>query len=93
MKFEPILIFDGDCSDAIAFYVEVFNGKQVKVQTYGDNKDHLHKEHLTVTPNWKDKVMFASITLPDDGSKIICRDIWENESYIDGNSFATALEF
>ena len=43
MSFEPILIFDGDCSDAIAFYIEVINGKQVRVHTYGDNKDHLHK--------------------------------------------------
>jgi Uncharacterized protein conserved in bacteria len=64
MKIEPMLIFDGDCSEALKFYTDVFNGKQVNVQTYEDNKIHLAKEHINITPRWKDKIMHASFAIP-----------------------------
>lgn len=92
MKIEPFLIFDGDCSDAIAFYMKVFDGAQAKVQTYGDAKEHLAKEHKKITPRWADKIMHASFALPD-GSKIMLCDRLENVEFHEGNSSALALEF
>ncbi|MGL4293765.1 MAG: VOC family protein [Bacteroidales bacterium] len=92
MKIEPFLIFDGDCSDAIAFYTKVFHGMQVKIQTYGDAKEHLAKEHIKVTPNWKDKIMHASFVMPD-GNKIVMCDRREDAVFHQGNDSATVLEF
>lgn len=92
MKIEPFLIFDGDCSEAIAFYSKVFDGKQIKIQTYGDEKARLVKEHVKVTPKWKDKVMYASFALPT-GDKIMLRDREEEEAFHQGNANALALEF
>ncbi|MEG1587158.1 MAG: VOC family protein [Bacteroidales bacterium] len=92
MKIEPFLIFDGDCSDAIAFYMKVFDGAQLKIQTYGDEKQHLAKEHVKVTPRWEDKIMHASFVLPD-GNKIMLRDREEQMEFHEGNVSALALEF
>lgn len=92
MKIEPFLTFDGDCSEAIAFYMEVFGGAQAHVQTYGDEKGHLNKEHVKVTPRWADKVMHASFVLPT-GQKVFLRDRLEDMEFHEGNISALALEF
>ncbi|MDO5570620.1 MAG: VOC family protein [Bacteroidales bacterium] len=92
MKIEPMLVFDGDCSEALKFYTEVFNGKQVNVQTYGDNREHLAKEHRNFTPKWKDKIMHASFVIPS-GEKIFMADRHENTEFHQGNADSLALEF
>ncbi|MEG1616349.1 MAG: VOC family protein [Bacteroidales bacterium] len=92
MKIEPVLIFDGDCSDALAFYMKVFNGEQLKIQTYGDNKEHLAKEHKKVTPKWEDKVMHGSFVFPN-GTKFFASDRMENAEFHQGNADGLALEF
>ncbi len=93
MKLAPVLTFDGNCSDAIAFYTKVFDGKEVKVQTYGDNIENLQKEHTPVSEKWQDKIMHASIALPDDGSHIYLQDKMENAPFHYGVDTVIALEF
>lgn len=92
MKIEPKLVFNGDCSEALAFYLKVFNGEQPHVQTYGDNKEHLAKMHISITPDWKDKVMHGSFVLPN-GYKVFMADRCEKEEFHQGNADAIALEF
>lgn len=92
MKIEPMLIFDGDCSEAINFYMKVFGGEQPKIQTYGDNKEHLAKEHRKLTPKWDDKIMHASFVLPD-GTKLYLSDRCETTEFHQGNADALALDF
>lgn len=92
MKIEPYLIFDGDCSEAIAFYMKVFDGAQAHVQTYGDEKEHLAKEHKKLTPRWADKIMHASFVLPTGAKMFLC-DRPEYEEYHEGNVSVLAIEF
>jgi Uncharacterized protein conserved in bacteria len=92
MKIVPYLTFNGDCSEAIKFYMEVFCGEQLKIQTYGDEKEYLSKEHVKLTPHWKDKIMHASFTMPD-GNKLMLCDRLEDAAYHQGNTCALALEF
>lgn len=92
MNIAPLLVFNGDCSEALPFYMKVFDGKQVKIQTYGDNKEHLVKEHKKITPKWEDKIMHASFALPC-GAKFYFSDKEEDAEFHQGNAEAIALDF
>ena len=87
-----MLEFNGDCKDAFPFYMKVFSGMQPKIQTYGDNKEHLAKEHKQVTPKWEDKIMHASFSTPD-GVKFYFCDKPEDKIFHEGNVDVIALDF
>ncbi len=93
MKLVPVLNFDGNCSEAVAFYTKVFDAKEVKIQTYGDNIEYFKKEHIEISSKWEDKIMHASITLPDDASHIFLHDKMENGVFHSGGDTVIALEF
>ena len=93
MKLVPVLVFDGNCSDAIAFYTEVFGAKEVKIQTFGENVEHLKKDGIEISEAWTDKIMHATITLPDDASHIILHDKKEKDVYHSFSNIDIALEF
>ena len=58
MRIEPYLYFDGNCAEAIEFYLKVFNGEKTFVTLYKDAP-------FPVAEEYKDKVMHASITFHD----------------------------
>lgn len=92
MKVNSLLVFGGNCSEAIAFYQEVFCAQQVSVQTYGDNKEHLSHEHLKATDEWKEKVMHAHMEL-SNGCRVFLKDAAENQPFHLHGSDAVVLEF
>ncbi len=92
LKFEPLLVFDGDCNEALAYYKGIFGGEMVRVQTYGDNKEHLAKMGIEVTPKWEDKVMHASMVL-SNGYRFFLADRAEKDEFHPGNANAVVLSF
>lgn len=60
MQMSVHLNFQGNCADAFAFYAQVFKTKQLFQMKYGDAT-----ESAPVPPDWKDKIMHASIPLGD----------------------------
>ena len=60
MRMSVHLNFQGNCADAFAFYTKVFKASNPFQTTYGDAPGG-----APVPPDWKDKVMHASIPLGD----------------------------
>jgi PhnB protein len=60
MQMSVHLNFQGNCAEAFAFYAQVFNTKQLFQMKYGDAP-----AGAPVPPDWKDKIMHASIPLGD----------------------------
>jgi PhnB protein len=60
MQMSVHLNFQGNCAEAFAFYAQVFKTKQLFQMKYGDAT-----ESAPVPPDWKDKIMHASIPLGD----------------------------
>jgi PhnB protein len=94
MKINPFLTFDGNCSEALKYYVQIFGGVEQHVQTYGYHKEHLEEEFgIKVSPEWAEKIQHASFVLPHSGEKIYLRDRAEGETVCDGCGAAYAIEF
>jgi PhnB protein len=60
MQMSVHLNFQGNCAEAFAFYAKVFKVDNPFQTTYGDAPGG-----APVPPDWKDKVMHASIPLGD----------------------------
>src|SRR5690349_13523742 len=58
MRMSVHLNFQGNCADAFAFYAKVFKVNDRFQTTYGDAPGG-----SPVPPDWKDKIMHASIPL------------------------------
>jgi PhnB protein len=65
MKFDPYLFFNGNCREAIEFYRNTFNGKLVDLKTYSEAPMPVKK------PEWKDKILFASLVIEEGASRSI----------------------
>ena len=61
MKITPYLNFKGDCAEALAFYEEVFHGKIIFQQTFGESP---MKED--VGPALQGTIMHATLQIGDD---------------------------
>jgi PhnB protein len=60
MQMSVHLNFQGNCAEAFAFYEQVFKTNKLFQMKYGDAP-----EGAPVPPDWKDKIMHASIPLGD----------------------------
>jgi PhnB protein len=60
MKMSVHLHFQGNCADAFDFYTKVFNANNPFRMTYGEAP-----ANSPVPPDWKSKVMHASIPIGD----------------------------
>ncbi len=60
MKFNPHLMFDGDCEDAFNLYAKVFNVDPPRLFRFGQSPmaGHFGKD-------WDNKVMHVSVTVGD----------------------------
>ena len=88
-KVEPFLLFDGNCGDAIPYYMELFNAKNLKMMTFGEVVD---KEGAPACSKaWEGKIMFASFEL-SNGSRIMLSDRHENQDLIEGTDMAISLD-
>jgi len=59
MDFSPYLAFDGNCEEALRFYIAVFGGEIAGIHRYEGSP-----MESSVPPNWKTKVMHATFTAP-----------------------------
>ncbi len=88
-KVEPFLLFDGNCGDAINYYIELFNGKELKLMTYGDVAE---KEGApNCSKEWEGKIMFASFEL-SSGSRLLLADRHDNQELQQGNDMGISLD-
>lgn len=60
MRMSVHLHFQGNCADAFAFYAKVFQASNPFQVSYGNAP-----QEAPVPPDWKDKVMHASIPIAD----------------------------
>lgn len=60
MKMQTYLNFPGTCADAFRYYEKHLGGKIGMVMTHGQSPDQSR-----VTPDLKDKVLHASVTIAD----------------------------
>jgi PhnB protein len=58
IKANTYLLFSGNCKEAFNHYAKLFGGKIDFIMTHGESPMADHAK-----PNWKDKVMHASMTL------------------------------
>lgn len=81
MKAIPYISFNGNCEEAVKFYQSVLGGKISSVKF-----DELPKEEgITISENWKDKIMHTSLTF-DDGNAIYFGDSWEDAPVRNGSN-------
>jgi PhnB protein len=67
MQFNPYLIFNGDCEEALRFYEQTFGGKIEALMKFAGSPAAEH-----VPPEWSDKVLHA--TLKIEGNVLMASD-------------------
>ncbi|MCY3857685.1 MAG: VOC family protein [Gammaproteobacteria bacterium] len=60
MKLSPHLSFDGTCQEAFRFYETALGGEIVTMLTYGESP-----MSTDVKPDWHEKIIHATLMLPD----------------------------
>lgn len=84
MSFDVFLNFDGDCSEALAFYGEVFGaGEPQGKMTYGQNPG------VEVSEENRNRVLYAS--LPIFGCNVMFSDCPAGSEYVKGTNIALTL--
>ena len=68
MKLNTYLNYGGNCADAFRFYEKNLGGKIGMMMTHGEMPGP-----VTVKPEWKDKVLHASITI--GGTPLMASDV------------------
>ena len=60
VKISPYLNFQGNCAEALAFYEDVFHGKVLFMQSFGDSP-----MSGDVPDNWQNATMHATLQIGD----------------------------
>ncbi|MDR0434897.1 MAG: VOC family protein [Gracilibacteraceae bacterium] len=87
MKITPYLNFNGNCSEAIAFYEEAF-GVKAKIMRYCDAPPI---EGFTIQPGTENFVMHACLTNRDDYT-IFLADVTPNMRTAFGDGMSISIE-
>lgn len=82
-KVTPYFTFNGNASEAISFYVKIFNADIETLQTFGDAK-------YPTPPEMDDRVMHARIK--KDDLLIMFSDTFNDQEVNQGNNISLALE-
>ena len=83
MTFDVFLNFDGDCSDALRFYSEVFRLEMpTHIMTYGENPEG-------GLEGSNDRILYAS--MPIFGCNVMFSDCPAGSTYVKGTNIALTL--
>ena len=87
MQAVRYLIFNGNCEEALEFYVEAFGGKP-DIMRYSDMPADGDME---VSDAWKDKIMHAELAL-GDGQLIYLSDAFEGNATTVGDNVSVHVD-
>jgi PhnB protein len=87
MQTVPYLIFNGNCQEALDFYVAAFGGKP-DIMRYSDMPADGDME---VSDAWKDKIMHAELAL-GDGQLIYFSDAFEGNAPTVGDNVSVHID-
>lgn len=73
-EFIPYLFFNGEASEAMDYYIDVFNAEQVALIRYGD----MYQEGMPISEDDKNRVMHGSIKIDD--KRILFSDNFASDS-------------
>lgn len=82
MSLNPYLIFDGNTTEVVQYYVQVFGLKEPHFLTYGS----MHSEHLP--SGSEDLIMHTFLEIA--GDRLMFSDNFPGAPYQQGNSFTLA---
>ncbi len=87
MKAIPYVSFNGNCEVAIKFYHAILGGKMEIIRF----KDLPLEEGITISANWKEKIMHSSLTF-EDGNNLYFGDTWEEAPVEIGSNYTIHLQ-
>jgi len=87
MKVVPYVSFNGNCEEAIRFYHSVLGG-ELQILRF---KDLPIEENISISHNWKEKIMHASLNLAN-GSSIYFGDSWEELPLDFGTNYTVHIQ-
>lgn len=85
MKISPYINLDGKCAEAVAFYENVLQAKNLGVMRFGDMPNQEHP----VPDNMKDRVLHAALEL--DGQVIMFSDTMPDHPFTLGDQLSIAI--
>ncbi|OPA79327.1 hypothetical protein BVG16_09580 [Paenibacillus selenitireducens] len=85
MKISPYINLDGKCAEAVAFYENVLQAKNLGVMRFGDMPNEEHP----VPDNMKDRVLHASLEF--DGNVIMFSDTMPGHPFTLGDQLSIAI--
>lgn len=84
MSLNVYLYFNGNCEEAMNFYIQVSGGSIDAIQRYGDAP-------MGASESYKNKVLHATFTIY--GATVMCSDTNEKHTVNFGDNFSLALDF
>lgn len=86
MAIEIYLNFDGNCRDAVEYYVEVFKTEEPKIMTFGEMPPN---EEYPLPEEAKNRIMHTRLNMA--GSVVMFSDTFPGMPYIEGNNISLAI--
>ena len=83
MVVNPFLTFNGNCEEAINFYVQIFNGEINQLTRFSETASN-------VPDNYKDKIMHISFRFEDN--TILAADSLPDKPRTFGNNFSLSVD-
>lgn len=84
-KLDPVLMFDGDCEEAMNFYKDCLKGEFTFFQRYADSP-------MEVSENHKNKIVHCELTF--EGGIIMASDQFEDSTkVVKGNNVQLSINF
>jgi PhnB protein len=87
MQFQPYLIFDGNCAEAMRFYERVIGGKLETMMKMSESPEPCGD----LPPGSADRIMHACLVL--EGSPLMASDSMLDQPYEGMKNFAVTLSF
>lgn len=86
MAIEIYLNFDGNCRDAVEFYVEVFKTEEPKIMTFGEMPPN---EEYPLPEEAKNRIMHTRLNMA--GSVVMFSDTFPGMPYVEGSNISLAI--
>ena len=86
MAIEIYLNFEGNCRDAVEYYVEVFKTEEPKIMTFGEMPPN---EEYPLPEEAKNRIMHTRLNMA--GSVVMFSDTFPGMPYIEGNNISLAI--
>lgn len=81
MPIQPYINFDGDCLDAVRFYVDVFKTEQPEIMYYEDMPED---PNFPITDDIKKLVLHTTLNI--NGSSVMFSDVPPDMPFLKGNN-------